>query len=96
MLPRDAYGHAKDIIKGRWERGENLIAKSAEYSYLYALNVIKGRFKKGEKVISNYPLYSYLYAIDVIKERFPEGEKSVSKDTYFFLPYREFLRSLKK
>jgi hypothetical protein len=47
----DAYDYACDVIKGRFELGEPVIATNAYYSYSYACDVIKGRFKLGEPKI---------------------------------------------
>ena len=48
-----SYCYAKNIIKGRFRKGEDAIAQSPIYSYYYAVNIIKGRFEKGEDIIMN-------------------------------------------
>ena len=49
--PKTSYIYALNFIKGRFERGETAIARSAKYSFRYAINILKRRFEKGEKVI---------------------------------------------
>jgi hypothetical protein len=41
-----------DVIEGRFELGEPVIAKHAGWAYAYAMDVIKGRFKQGEPAIA--------------------------------------------
>jgi hypothetical protein len=43
--------YARNVIKGRFELGEPVIAKDAQRSFMYARNVIKGRFELGEPKI---------------------------------------------
>ena len=33
MTPNQAYYHAKDIIKGRWEEGEDIIKTDPYYAW---------------------------------------------------------------
>ena len=47
----DAYNYACDVIKGRWEEGESIIATDNEYAYWYARDVIESRWKEGELII---------------------------------------------
>jgi len=67
-----SYYYARDIIKGRWEKGELDISKDAYYSYCYAIEVIKGRWELGEAAISKDARYSSHYAKHVIKGRLPD------------------------
>ncbi|NIO44988.1 MAG: hypothetical protein GTN36_05555, partial [Candidatus Aenigmarchaeota archaeon] len=46
-----SYNYAKDVIKDRFEKGEEAISKNAQYSYYYAEDVIKDRWEKGEEAI---------------------------------------------
>ena len=77
--PYYAYIYARDIIKGRLSKAEEVIATDARISYEYALNVIHGRFSKGEDIIAKDPLYAAKYALDVIKTSFPKGEKAIAE-----------------
>ena len=48
-LPYWPYCYARDVLHGRFEAGEEVIAKDGQYSLYY------GRFEKGEKAIAkNY------------------------------------------
>jgi len=84
-----AYVYAKLVLKGRFEKGEDVISEHPYYSFLYALHILNGRFKKGEKAISKDDYYSYLYARDVLKDRFKKGEDAISKDAEYSELYRE-------
>ncbi len=70
IVSKDAYSsynYALNVIKGRFEKGEEAISKKADYSYKYALNVIKGRFEQGEEAISKKADYSKLYKKNIFK-----------------------------
>ena len=54
---RNAYEYALYVLKGRFELGEEIIAKNAAYSYYYARNVLKVRFELGENVILSSKFY---------------------------------------
>ena len=56
-----AYCYANDILKGRFEKGEDIISKDARYSYYYARDVLNSRFEKGEDIISKDVDCSILY-----------------------------------
>ena len=46
ILSQDArysFFYAKDIIKGRWELGENTISQDIYFSFLYAKDVLKNK-----------------------------------------------------
>jgi len=47
-----AYLYALNVIKGRWEEGEERISHEILASLAYAKNVLKGRFRLAEKYIS--------------------------------------------
>ena len=89
-----AYWYAREVIGGRFELGEETIAKSSLYSYLYARNVLKGRFELGEAAIALNAAQSFFYAKDVLHSRFPLGEKSISKEKKISESYQKFLLSL--
>ena len=78
-------------MKGRWEPGEETIAKfksewygmdeeEAELKYNYALKIVKGRWEPGEKSIAKSATFSYAYALNVLKGRFQKGEKEIMED----------------
>ena len=48
-----SYYYASDIIKGRWEKGEQSIATNCHYSYWYAINIINCPFHLGHHFIFN-------------------------------------------
>ena len=61
MYPRWAYNYARDVLKGRFELGEESISKNSELSYYYARDILKGRFTDGENVIKKCTDHSYMY-----------------------------------
>ena len=72
---KSSYLYALNILKGRFEKGEDVISKDAYYSYCYARDVLKGRFEKGEDVISKSDEYSKLY-----KKNIYDAEKKLKKE----------------
>lgn len=76
------YYYSTDVIRGKFEQGEESISKDAWYSYLYASNVLGGRFVLGESTISTLGGDSYMYARNVLKERFLVGEEMIKKSKY--------------
>ncbi len=90
-FPENAYFYAKNVLKGRFEQGEEVISKDDYYSYYYAKDALKplgiDRFEKGEEAISKSTEYSYLYALNVLKGRFVKGEEAISKSAYFSYNY---------
>jgi len=74
-IPAWTFEYAKDVIKGRWPEGEEIISRDAEYAFQYAKDIIKDRWPEGEKAILHNPYLIYHYAKDIIKDRWPEGEK---------------------
>jgi hypothetical protein len=48
---KGAYDYARNVIVGRFELGEPVIAKDVHYAYSYACDVIKGKFELGESKI---------------------------------------------
>jgi hypothetical protein len=91
--PYYAYAYARDIIKGRWEKGEPIIAKDPYSSHHYATEVIKKRFKMAEPMMAKNAeiYYVYLYVRDVIKGRWEQGEEAIMKDKEYVLHYAEYL-----
>jgi hypothetical protein len=76
--PKYSYKYARDVIKGRFKKGERSIATDKIFSYRYARDIIKRRWKQGEKSIIIDIEYAYHYANDVIKGKFIEGESSIA------------------
>lgn len=71
IISEDGYYsvmYAKEIIKGKFKLGEEIISKdwfySWFYSWCYAKNVLKSRFRLGEKVITKTGNFNYDYALD--------------------------------
>jgi len=71
---KDSYFYALDILKGRFEKGENIISEDAGYSCDYARYILNDRFEKGENIISKDAKYSKLY-----KEYICNTEKELKK-----------------
>lgn len=45
---RDAFNHAKYVLKGRFKLGEKAISKEPAHASLYARHILKGRFEPCE------------------------------------------------
>jgi hypothetical protein len=86
-----SYIYARDVIRGRWEAGERIIASNAHISCAYARDVIRGRWEKGESEIARDSLASYYYARDVIRGRFYLGEVNI-KGKDISLEYEQYFR----
>jgi hypothetical protein len=90
--PKAAFYYARDVIKGRWEQGEPIIATAPQWAYSYAISVIKERFELGEATIATVSVCAYWYALYVINGRFELGESIISTDGYFAYEYaKDFL-----
>ena len=87
---KDSYFYARGILRGRFVKGEDVIATSPEYSYEYAYGIIKGKFEKGEDAISTSSEYSYLYAKNVIEGRFKKGEDAISENPELSYNYANY------
>ena len=85
--PGCSYKYACNVIKGRWEKGEDAISKDSWFSYYYARDVIKERWELGEEVISKDAECSYKYARDVIKGRWEKGEDAISQNKEILAKY---------
>ena len=72
---------------GKDKELEPIIAKSAEYSYMYADEVLSDEFKLGEKAIAKDSDYAYWYAKYILKDKFPLGEPAIAKDSYYSYLY---------
>lgn len=76
-----AYKYA-EALGERFEEGENIISKNAEYSFSYAKNVLRGRFEKGENAMIESEGRSNIcrnYA-SVTKTRFEKYEEFLAKE----------------
>ena len=51
--PQWSYFYALNVIKGRWDEGEDTISKDPKWSYYYATVVIDEHFKKSNDIIFN-------------------------------------------
>jgi len=83
--PHYSYYYARNVLKSRFEKGEDIISKSPHYSYCYARNVLKGRFEKGENAISKDDFYSELYKKHIYdkkskKSKKPKKSKLIQKE----------------
>ena len=67
-----SFVYAQNVIKGRWEKAEDIILTDVLYSYLYARDIIKGRWVEAEDIIMTHPQYAYLYALYVTKGKLPD------------------------
>lgn len=56
-----SYMYSRDIIKGRFILGEDVISYDPCYSFEYAKNIVKGRFELGEDIISQDATCKLLY-----------------------------------
>jgi hypothetical protein len=66
--PQYSYLYARDVIKGRWEEGENIIATHIYFSYCYAKSVLKSPFHLGHPIIFSSPFKDdYLDFLKYIK-----------------------------
>ena len=79
LTSRACFVYARDVLKGRFELGEESISKDLGNSFMYATRVLKERFILGESVISTDIHYSLIYARDVLKGKFELGEKVLSE-----------------
>lgn len=65
---RLAYKFAEDVMRGRFEEGEPVIAESAKYSYIYSL-LIRERFEKGEeKIFEEMPMHEIEHYINAVTQ----------------------------
>jgi hypothetical protein len=61
--------YARNVIKGRWEQAEPIIATDPYWAYSYALNVLKGRFEFGEPIIAKNRTCALQYVRHVLKAK---------------------------
>jgi len=60
--PKYAVQYADNVLNySRFPEGENAIATSARYSYMYALTIIQGRWEPGEDIIATNEEYKQKY-----------------------------------
>jgi hypothetical protein len=88
-----SYLYARDVLKGPFSKGEDVIATNSLYAFQYARDVLKGPFSKGEDAITKDPELAYEYAAYVLKGPFPKGEDAIAKDSVrSYLYARNILR----
>lgn len=87
-----SYLYAKQILKGRFELGEEAISKNIYYSFYYSVRVLANRFKLGEAVISQNPYYSHNYVFYVLKCKFELGETAISQDSNYSYEYSKIIQ----
>ena len=90
--PEGAFAYALYVLGGRFELGEEMIAKDSQCSYLYAKDIIKSRFERGEDAIATDPKHSYRYA-HFTNRKFDIGEPEIAKSPcYSYLYALEVLK----
>lgn len=63
--PEYAYQYARYVLRGRFERGEKLVAADAGSAYWYAKDVIGGPWIMGEEAIARTVVADdYLYFLE--------------------------------
>lgn len=83
-----SYLYAKNVIKGRWEKGEESIIRSdCGILRKYVEHVIKGPFPEGEHALAQDESDAYWYAGSVLKGSFPEGEETIATSSTHSLLY---------
>lgn len=92
--PQEAYRYARNVIEGRWPKGEAIIARDAEWSFWYACDVLKERFEKGEAIIAQNAKWAYWYVINIIKGRWPKAESAIESDEEFAKLYEKYVLKL--
>jgi hypothetical protein len=85
--PKAAYHYAYDVIKGRWEQGEPIIANDPYWAYSYAIDVIEGRFEIAESIIAKNPQYACAYCVRVLRRRWKQAEPIIMTDQYYAYMY---------
>ena len=70
-----------------------MLAKDAQYEYLYAKLVLKGPFPAGEAAIAKDPRHAYNYARYALIGRFPAGEVTI-RGSGWSTAYSEFIAFL--
>ena len=81
ILPYACMRYARDVLKGRFEVGEEFISTDAHHSLVYA-NILNKRFELGEEAISGEAYHSFNYAKCVLKGRFILGEEMIKQSEY--------------
>lgn len=82
--------YAANVIRGRWIKGEEIIASRAESAFIYADGVIRGRWSVGEDAILTRPEFIARYARDVIKGRWGYGEHFILTDHVYVAKYGQY------
>ena len=74
---------------GKDEDLEPIIAKNAEYSFLYAIEVLDDRFELGEKAIAKDYYLAYRYAKLILNGPFNLGEPVIAKNEFYSKKYTQ-------
>lgn len=82
-----SYKYALNVLKGRFEIGEEAISGFLAHSMSYASEVLKGRFVLGENIISTNASDSIWYARHIVRGRFEQGENAIKKDARLCVHY---------
>ena len=84
--PKCAFTYALYVLGGKFELGEEVIAKDAQCSYWYATDVINSRFERGEVAIATDAKHSYRYA-SFTNRKFDIGEQEIAKSSCYSYLY---------
>lgn len=87
MNPKDLYLKSCEKNRRLTSSEEEIIAKDADYSFLYAKKICNGPFVKGEVEIKKDPYNAFLYCRDVIKQRWHDAEDVIKKDPFSAYSY---------
>jgi hypothetical protein len=68
-----SYFYALKVLHGRFERGEDSIAKLPTWAVKYARFIMRSRFERAEKHMCSSPACCYEYFKHVVKQRLPES-----------------------
>lgn len=89
-----SFFYARDIIKKRWEKGENVISQNTEYSYRYSLEIVKKQWLKGEESINKNSEYAYYYVCNIVKKPYEKFHNIILCSAYRN-DYIDFLKNKK-
>lgn len=93
IIRRLYFVYARDILKDRFELGEDIISKNAWYSCNYSISVLKGRFELGESAICTSGYNSHRYALYAQKNNFHIDIEIITKATHYRDEYRKMFNS---
>ena len=82
---------ATDVVKGRWPKAEEIIARDVQTSFEYARQVIKGPFELGEPAIASDARLASYYALNIINGPFELGEPAIASNASTAYQYARFI-----